>query len=160
MNKYFKAQQPPITEGDVINLIEENNQLIFKKIDECCDIKPSPTPYKPTCTVKRVCRRKLHRKYIAGTELINGFDVVALSNKIKPNNSVNKNRAVKKYYDQELKVEVLIDDLPKIIVGKGYQYPNGEIDCLIPRLYVDSKGKVIKPKQYWVGKKNNSVCYG
>lgn len=135
---------PPsdIDKDGVINLINENNKIIFQKIEECCSLQ-NPC---------NITRKKSCRVVPLGTSLINGFAVVRKITYVEPYHPkpIKKQEPVKKLDPNA--------HLPKLVVGKGYVYPDGTISCLIPETYVDSNNKVIKPKCYWVGKKNLSIC--
>jgi len=86
---------------------------------------------------------------------INGFAVVT-SDRNRP----KVKSTIESYSPQPKTIEgVAYSDLPVLKIPFGYIYPDGTKSSIIPKEYIDSKGKLHKPNSYWVGKINKSVSY-
>jgi len=169
-----------------LNGVVKNIDTTVAVIAECvCDTPvcpPYPTHRPPVCnitrpvvcdTTKRVCNIVIKTKQIPTCvnvcnevltiRTINGFSVVTSSRYPRPRKSSKaiKSPLPKLYLDIEGErvEEINVNDIPQLVVPKGYRLPGGTFTCIVPRLYKDSNGKVIKARKDFVGKPNKSVCY-
>jgi hypothetical protein len=142
---------PPIHRPPVCNIIKT---IVCDTTKRTCNIiiKTKQTP-----TYINVCNQVLT------ISTINGFSVVTSSRHPTPRKAskANPKSMPNLYLDIQGQTvgEINTNDIPQLIVPKGYRLPDGTFTCIVPRLYKDSNGKVIKARKEFIGKPNKSVCY-